>query len=233
MDEHYGSIGVIFLAGGSGLRFKSEIPKQFIKLKNKPIALHSFEIFLTHPEVQEIVIVTPPEYQSIFVQSLRSHNIPYHFAIPGDRRQDSLENGLKKLSKCCSWVCTHDGARPFISNKLLNLLFAQRTQCLAATLGISTTSTIKECDSERRICKTLSRDNLWEIQTPQLIERNTLEKGFQIASQRNLTVTDDVALAELLNAPSKVILSSPWNLKITTKEDFSMAEKILEMGFSA
>jgi 2-C-methyl-D-erythritol 4-phosphate cytidylyltransferase len=223
------SIGVVFLAGGQGTRFGGEIPKQFVFLKDKPIALYSLEVFLRHFLVKEVVVVTRKEYEHLFLPTLKGSHCQYQFAQPGPRRQDSVFNGFKKLSPHHGWICTHDAARPFISTKALDSLFSVREECLAGTLGTPVTSTIKECVSQGWIARTLPRETLWEIQTPQLIERSIMQAGFDCACKKNITITDDVALAELVGKPAKVVQNSPINIKITTKEDLALAEKIIDL----
>ncbi|MEZ5315111.1 MAG: 2-C-methyl-D-erythritol 4-phosphate cytidylyltransferase [Chlamydiales bacterium] len=201
----------IILAGGQGQRMNAPLPKQYLLLKKKPIACHSLEIFLNHPEMHQIIVVCAPEYRTLFSE--------YHveFADPGERRQDSLFNGLK-LAKY-NWICTHDAARPYLTHKLIDRLIQEGKNHSAVTLGIPIKNTIKECDSTGFVLRTLNRESIWEIQTPQLVKKHILIKGFAFADRHNITVSDDVSLAELIDHPVKLVLGSQKNIKITTPED--------------
>lgn len=218
------NITVILLAGGFGSRFGGETPKQFLTLHNKPVIFHSLDIFSTMPEVLEVIIVADKKYHGMF------KNYPnISFAEPGQRRQDSLYNGLQKVSKSSSWICVHDAARPLITKSLVEELFLEGKKVGAATLGIPSKATIKEALKQKIISKTLNRDTLWEIQTPQFMSKDLLIEGFKIANEKNITVTDDVSLVELLSHPVKIVDGSSKNIKITVKEDFVVAEALYKI----
>lgn len=215
------SVSVVLLAGGTGSRMQMTTPKQFLPLRNKPILSHSLEVFLHHPDVCEVIVVANEVYRSLF----SAYN-PLH-AEPGERRQDSLYNGLQKVSKKAKWVCVHDAARPFITHALLDTLFAEGKKVGAATLGVPIKWTIKEATTEGAILKTLNREHIYEIQTPQFLEKTLLEKGFAHANQHAITVTDDVSFAELLGHPVQLVQGSYRNIKITTPDDLYLAECII------
>jgi 2-C-methyl-D-erythritol 4-phosphate cytidylyltransferase len=215
-------ITLILVAGGSGSRIGSLIPKQFLPLAGKPIALHSFDLFCEMEEIDEIVVVCAPEFRSLF--SCKSK--PLFFADPGRRRQDSIFSGFWKTSKQASIVCTHDAARPFIEKKAVLSLLEETLKTGAATLGSPVVCTIKECSPNRCVAKTLDRSKLWEIQTPQAIRREIFAKGISLVQDKNLEITDDTALAELLQAEVAVVPSSPRNFKITHPQDLLVAEAI-------
>lgn len=208
------NLSIILLAGGSGSRMGSEIPKQYLTLNHKPIFEYSLDAF---QGFGEIIVVADEKYHSLFSQ--------VKLALPGKRRQDSVFNGLKYASH--EWVMVHDMARPFITKTLIQKLWDEGQETGAATLANPVSYTVKEADKEGIVKKTLDRSSLWEIQTPQLIKKEILEKGFEKALKDHIDVTDDVALAELIHHPVKLIKSSPINFKITTQEDLKLAEALL------
>lgn len=215
-------IGSILLAGGTGSRMgKGNVPKQFLPLNGSPVALHSFRLFEACDHIQEMVVVALPRYHSLFTTA-KSHR----FASPGERRQDSVFNGLQEMSSNIEWVLIHDAARPFLTPSLIDTLCLQAEEVEAACLAVPLKFTVKEACRRGFVKKTLDRSALWEIQTPQIIKRTVLEKGFKIAQSQNLTVTDDVSLAELVGVQVKLIPSCSSNIKITTPEDFPLAELI-------
>lgn len=220
------NVSVILLAGGIGSRMQSQVPKQFLMLKNKPIALYSFELFLSLPEVSELVVVCAPQFRHLFTsnQSL----IPISFALPGERRQDSVYNGLQAMTLSSSLTCIHDSARPFITEKLIRRVIDAAWDHDAAAPGMPVRFTVKECDGKQVVVSTPDRNNIWEIQTPQVIRTEILKKGFAHALENGLTVTDDVSLVEHLKLPVKLVEGSYNNCKITVPEDLALSEFLLK-----
>lgn len=216
----------ILLSGGKGERFNSPIPKQYHLLDGKPLALYSLETFSSMSIFQEIIVVCEKKYQSFFYKK----DLKISFAQPGKRRQDSLHSGLLSLKKPCDFLIIHDIARPFITKSLINKLLKEGLQTGAATLGNKLSSTIKKTSKKNLVEKTLNRDLLWEIQTPQLIKKTFLEEGFQKIIKNNVTVTDDVSIIEYINYPVKIIENPQPNLKVTTQKDLHYASFLLLKG---
>lgn len=219
-------ISLILLAGGKGLRMGTALPKQFLTLHKKPIAHYSLEAFLSYPEIQEVVVVCDPAYRHFF------SSYPVKFALPGERRQDSVYHGFQMTSEHSHWLCIHDAARPFVEHKMIERLIGEGKKVGAATVGMPIKYTVKLAKEPLLVDYTLNREQVWEIQTPQFLRRDILHQGFQIAHERQLTVTDDVAFAELLAHPVKLVEGSHSNLKITTREDLIVAEQLLTQHFN-
>ncbi len=217
------SVSLILLAGGKGSRLSSPVPKQFLPLQGKEIARHSFDLFAQIPSIQEMIVVTPSEYQAVFSQACEKK---VSFALPGIRRQDSVFQGLCQVSSESNFVCIHDSARPFVSREEVERLIAEGMKAGAAALGCPAKNTVKQTDSQGYVLQTLNRETLWEIHTPQILRKDILIQGFEIARSLNITVTDDVSLAELAGHRVKLVQGSYANFKITTVEDFLMAEKL-------
>jgi 2-C-methyl-D-erythritol 4-phosphate cytidylyltransferase len=213
------SISLILLAGGSGTRMREATPKQFLPLCGKPIVHYSLDIFLKIPEIKEIIVVAAPPFRSLFSG--------VKFADPGDRRQDSVFNGLQQVNPTHEWVMTHDAARPLFTLEMVQELICVGKETGAATLAVPLKPTIKERDVQGYIEKTLNRAKLVEIQTPQFLARETFMKGFRKIASENIEVTDDTSIAELLQLPVKVVMGCYSNIKITTPEDLWIAESFL------
>lgn len=214
-------ISAILLAGGRGERMRSSTPKQFLPLGGRPLVLQSLEILLNVSKIKEVIVVCPPQFQTIF------KNYSVQFAFPGDERQQSVYNGLQKIHPSSDWVCIHDGVRPFITPNLIHTLIDEGTSVGAAGLGMPTKHTIKQAGDDWHVEKTLDRSKLWEIQTPQLLKKKILESGFDYAFSKGISVTDDISLAELIGHPVKLVLGSYENIKITTPEDLKFAEWLI------
>jgi 2-C-methyl-D-erythritol 4-phosphate cytidylyltransferase len=219
-------VSVILLAGGKGTRMKTDIPKQFLQLREKPLARYSFDLFLTLNEVAEIIVVCDSAYHEVFFTE--DTPIKIHFAEPGTHRQDSVYNGLQKVHAQSNLVCVHDSARPFVDAEMTRRALLAARKHGAATIGMPVKFTVKECDKNRMVTKTPPRDFVWEIQTPQVIQSALFKKGFQYIRENHIAVTDDASVVESIGLPVKLVEGSYRNLKITTYEDFLLAENIVK-----
>lgn len=207
-------VSLVFLAGGVGGRMGTPIPKQFLAIENKLIALFSYELFSQIPEITQIVVVCEPEYQKLFPKG--------PFAKPGKRRQDSVYSGLLKTDQ--EIVLTHDSARPFVEAQYIPPLLQAIRRTGAAGLATPVMNTIKQCNSSHIVEKTLDRAHLWEMQTPQGMRRDLFFKAFNELKGRE--VTDEMALVEAMGLPCEVVPSSSRNFKITTPFDFAVAKTL-------
>ena len=175
------------------------------------------------PEISEYIIVAEQEYEELFP---RKGSIA--FASPGLRRQDSVYNGLQKTASASELILVHDSARPFIEKSAVYSLLEVAKKSPAACLANPVKSTIRKAKANLSAGKALPREELWEMQPPQAVEKSLLIKGFQEARKQHCTVTDDVALAELVGGKPKLVPSSDVNMKITTPFDYLIAKKIYE-----
>ncbi len=214
-------ISLILLAGGKGTRLKGPVPKQFLPLGDKPLALHSFEHLSSFSFIKEVIVVCEESFEAFF--SLQEKDLK--FALPGKRRQDSVLHGLKAVSEKSELVCIHDAARPFVYGIPFKELVQAAIEHGAAALGQKVVNTIKRCCDNQSVIQTLPREELWAIQTPQVIQKELLEQGY--ANLKNQDVTDDVSIIESLGRPVKIVESHPNNFKVTTIEDLERAQQML------
>jgi len=215
-------ISAIILAGGQGSRMKSSCVKQLLPFKGKLVLHHSVELFLFSGLVDEVIVVLAQPY--------RTH-CPYQnisFAEPGARRQDSLAHGFAKISPQSKYILVHDAARPLVKLSDIKNLITEGKKAGAATLAVPSKSTLKERDALGHVVKTLPRAHIWEVQTPQFLERSIAERGLTRASAENIAVTDDVSLAELVGHKVKLVEGSYSNIKLTTAEDLPLLEALYE-----
>jgi 2-C-methyl-D-erythritol 4-phosphate cytidylyltransferase len=198
---------------------RASIPKQFLSLCGKPVALYSFDLLRSLEIIDELIVVCEAKYYPLFPGA--------RFAPPGARRQDSVKNGLQALSARTDLVCIHDSARPFVTRESCLNLIAAGLAVGAAALAVPVVNTIKEADSLGYVKRTLDRATLWELHTPQIALLHLLQRGFSLADAQGLTVTDDAALVELTGHPVKLVQDAHSNCKLTVPEDWEAAERLL------
>lgn len=217
------TLSVILLAGGKGARMGGPTPKQYLLLNGKPLVQYSFDLFLSMPELSEIIVVCQPQFCSFFEKSPVK---PVHFALPGEERQDSVANGFAQTSASSKHILIHDAARPLIQEKDVKKLLHEGIPVGAATLGVPMHCTVKQVDLNGLVKQTLDRSSLINIQTPQLLKREVLQAGLEKAQAEGCILTDDVSLAELIGHPVKVVMGCNDNIKITTPEDFEIVKQL-------
>lgn len=222
-------ISAILLAGGSGTRMRAQPgldPKQFLGIQGKPLALYSFDILCAYPFL-EIIIVCEPEYFHLF-------QAPPHISLkradPGNRRQDSVFNGLKCTQETAELVCIHDCARPLLTYADLVRVIAAAEKTGAAVLGSPVKNTIKECDEKTHVTRTLDRTRLWEIYTPQVARVSLLKEGYTIVDAGRYSVTDDMSLIELTGHPVELVAGSSLNIKVTFPEDLLLVDALIALS---
>jgi 2-C-methyl-D-erythritol 4-phosphate cytidylyltransferase len=233
-DDDLSDVGIVLLAGGTGSRMKSSMPKQFLPLAGKPILHHSIDLFLQQIPFDHVVLVIDPLYQPEYQPMINKYKGRLSFANPGKERQGSVENGLNQLIQVsadqqnCKFVAIHDSARPLVTiPEVMNVIRDARTTG-AAVLGVPCKATIKEsADGGQFVLRTIPRERLYEVHTPQVIRIDLLQSGFEQVAKNNWQVTDDVSIVEQMEQPVKLTRGEYTNLKITTPEDMEVAEAIL------
>jgi 2-C-methyl-D-erythritol 4-phosphate cytidylyltransferase len=219
---------LVFLSGGKGTRFPSKLPKQYLMLKGSPLFSYSLQTLIDSVDFEEIIIVCDPSYREQFDSWMFDRNLSFSFAKPGDRRQDSVKSGVAALQSSCSHVMVHDAARPFVNSKNIKNLFKVGLKVDAAALSVPVSFTVKGVDANENVTSTFNRDYLREVQTPQIVKKSWLEEGISLADKRELTVTDDVAFAEMLGHKVQLVEGSYDNTKVTTQEDFILVKALLD-----
>lgn len=234
--------GFVVLAGGKGSRMKSSMPKQFLELIGIPILHHSLDLFLNRLPTflkengrappRHVILVIDPSYQPEYQPIVDHFAGQLAFANPGIERQGSVENGLMKLIEVsggsCNYVAIHDSARPLVTIDEICNVVEDAKNFGAAVLGVPCKATIKETTDGSTVLRTIPRNRLWEVHTPQVIKIETLIRGFKKVATENLEVTDDVSIVEALGETVKLTLGEYTNLKITTPEDMDVAQAILQ-----
>lgn len=221
---------VLIPAGGSGKRFGSQIPKQFLKINEKEIIVYALEVFQYSDEINSIVIASHQEWID-YLFNLKDKYLlsKVKEIIPGGvERQDSVRNALEtETARQSDIILVHDAVRPFVSSSLIKQLLKAAIESDAAVPAVVPKNTIKSSEANYTL-NTLDRNTLREIHTPQVFKRKILENAFINAYQINYFGTDSSSLLELMGIKSKIVESYYENIKITTPFDIELAKLILE-----
>ncbi len=220
---------VILPAAGKSRRFKDpHYRKPFAPLAGRAVWLHSAERFINRNDVVQLLLVIAPEDRDDFFFKFGSNVAILGIDVidGGPQRADSVIAALERVKPEADFVCIHDAARPCLADEWIDRVFEEAQKTGAAILAVPVAGTLKRVGENHRIAETVSREGLWEAQTPQVFRRELIEQAY--ARRGGLNATDDAQLVERLGKPVAVVPGSPVNLKITTKEDQRLAEQALK-----
>lgn len=218
---------VILPAAGSGKRMAAGCNKLFLELCQKPILIHTLEVFQQDVDCKGIWLAVKPEERQYIETLLETHHITKVKALPdgGSERQYSVHNCVKKVEEG-KIVLVHDAARPFITIPIIHKLVQAAHTKGAAIAGVRAKDTMKRV-KDGVIEETVDRSSLWMIQTPQAFDFEVLKRAEQQADKDHFLGTDEAMLVERLGQSVYMVESSYENVKITTKEDLVFGEAIL------
>lgn len=227
MSRSYKIVAIV-PAAGLGSRMNSRLAKPMLEIGGKPIIALTLEKLQAHPLVDRIILVFNRNYLARARSSLKKYRFTKltDIVAGGATRQASVRNGLMRLGPEDRYVLIHDGVRPFIDEGCISRVIRQARACGAAVAGVPLKPTIKRLNSKSEVEETPHRDCLWEIQTPQVFKRETIESAYRDTGIAN--ATDDASLVEAAGKKVKVVLGSYFNIKITTPEDLVFAEAIVK-----
>ena len=222
-------ISAIILAGGKGKRMGSAISKQFIDIKGKPIIYYTLKKFSENKKIDNIIVVLPEDEVKYFKENiLKKYELRINkIVIGGKERQDSVYNALKSLKNSSTdIVLIHDGARPFISERIINegIKFAEIYG--AAAPGVMPKDTIKVKNEKNFSVDTPNRANLVSIQTPQVFKFDEILECHEKIRYNGEKVTDDTMVVEKYGYSVYLYDGEYTNIKVTTPEDLILAERL-------
>lgn len=204
-------------------------PKQYLELGGRSILAVTIEKFQNARLVDEIILVTDSESVNFVRDKILSANsFPKvrKVVAGGEKRQDSVAEGLKNLADDAEIVCVHDGVRPFVSEETINRSIEAAKLHGACIVAIPMKDTIKLVDEEGMIVETVPRAGLWRAQTPQTFRCEILKKAMDSARAENFYGTDEAMLVERLKIPVYILSGDERNIKITTPDDLKIAETL-------
>ena len=218
-----GRLGVILVAAGRGARFGRD--KLWEPLGGRPVLAHALAALAAPPVARLALVVASErlrEARALTDELAQAGSLPAVVVPGGARRQDSVRNGLSALGPC-EWVAVHDAARPFVTQALLQRTLAAAQATGAAVAAVPLTDTVKRVQAGI-VVETLTRAELWAVQTPQVFRTSLLARAHREATDE---VTDDATLVERGGGQIGVAEGAYDNIKITTPEDLALAGWIL------
>ena len=214
-------VGAVIVAAGSSQRMGG-VDKVFALLGEKPVLGRVVAVFQGCNSIDQIVVVLNEQNLEKGKQLVAEQGWSKVTDVcPGGQwRQDSVVAGLSRLSHC-DWVVIHDGARPLLTEDLIQEGLAAARETGAAVAAVPVTDTIKVAEGDRIVRQTPPRQNLWAVQTPQVFRINIITEAYQKATGE---VTDDASLVEQSGYRVKLYPGSYQNIKVTTPDDLALAE---------
>ncbi len=218
-------VSAVVLAGGRGKRMGYIQSKQYIDLNGAPILYYTLKQFIENDLIDKIILVVPEDEKDYCKREvLNKYGLKIDNLVSGgNERQESVYNALEKLENS-DIVLIHDGARPFVSQKIINDAIEYAKLYKATAPGIMPKDTIKIKDSNNFSIDTLVRSDLVAIQTPQAFDFKLIYECHKEIRQRGIVVTDDTSVVELLGHKVYIYEGDYKNIKITTPEDLILAE---------
>ncbi|MCA9173049.1 MAG: 2-C-methyl-D-erythritol 4-phosphate cytidylyltransferase [Planctomycetales bacterium] len=225
---------VILPAAGKSTRFGDRNQKKvFATLAGKPVWRHTVERFTCRGDVAQILLVIAPEDESELRRQFGedASTLGIEIVLGGEERVDSVRNALQHVREEIEFVAVHDAARPCVSDESIDRVFAAASETGAAILATPIRGTVKRSAAlggaeggSNVVESTVPRAGLWEAQTPQVFRRAMLSDAYALADR---TMTDDAQVVEAAGGQVTIVEGSPFNLKITTRDDLTIAGAVL------
>ena len=217
-------------AAGSGSRFSKTELKQYQYIQDRTVLEHTIRRISQLPLNGYVLAIGA---QDTFAQTLAFQDIDKaHFCTGGAERVHSVLNALNHLLNFADendWVLVHDAARPCVTVDCLNALVAKAIESNdSAILAIPVRDTLKQVKTGDHIDKTVSRDSLWQAQTPQIAQIGKLKKAIEQALENNVTITDEASALEYMGETVRIVMGRSDNIKITYPDDLELARLILQ-----
>ena len=216
-------VSAIIPAGGRGLRFGAQVPKQLLALAGRPILARSVEAIATSPDITDVVVALRADFATTPPSYLKTVTKPITVVAGGERRRDSVANAFAVIADRADVVLIHDAARPLVSHDVIRRTIEAAASTGAAIAAMRASDTVKQVDEERHVSATLPRERIYLAQTPQAFRVDVLRDALRLGGD----ATDEAALAERAGHRVAVVDGDVRNMKITTPDDLAVAERLL------
>lgn len=215
---------------GQGKRMGGPVSKPYLEVNGRPLLAYTLEKFEKHPLVDEVVLIV---HQDAVCYCQKEVVDKYGFSKVkeitggGRERQDSVAAGLSLLKEDVKWVIVHDGVRPLITEEIITKAIETAFELGSAVVAVPVKDTIKVSNPDFTVKETPERCFLWQVQTPQVFDRDVLVRAYEEATRNGWQGTDDSSLVERLGVKVHLVEGEYSNLKITTPEDLRYFKEML------
>lgn len=223
-------VTAIITAAGKGSRMKASLPKQFLELHGRSVLERAVEPFQNSCYVDDILVVSDKDFEELCKNICCKFSKVKEVVTGGNERQDSVNNGLKHVHE--GYVLIHDGARPYVTEEVINNVIFDTEKFGAAVPCVPVKETVRQLQGKNFAevksadSKTLDRNSLYTVQTPQGFETTLIKEAFKKAYEEGFYGTDDASLAERMGVQVAISEGSYANIKITTKEDLPVEMRV-------
>lgn len=216
------SVTAIITAAGKGSRMGTSLPKQFLSMGGKTILARAIEPFEEAEFVDRILVVTNRDFVALCEKICEDYSKVERVLVGGKERQDSVKNALDIIED--GYALIHDGARPYVSEDIIKAVLTDAAETGASVAAVPVKDTIRQAEDAGS--KTLPRETLYSVQTPQGFEVGLIKEAFAKAYAEGFYGTDDAGLVDRMGHPVAISQGSYGNIKITTKEDLPVEMRI-------
>lgn len=219
-------VAVVIPAAGQGTRMGGT-RKQYRTLGDRPLLVQVLLVFERHPSVGHVVVVAPEDQVQDVSDRLQASGTDTLTAVVrgGSSRQVSVRHGLQAVPDPADIVLVHDAVRPFVSGEEVHEVIEAVWHTGAAALAVPVADTLRQ-GRDHEFGDTVDRTDLYQMQTPQGFRRDWLEEAHRRAASDDVAATDDVELVQRQDRPVQIVEGSRRNFKITTPEDWELAQKL-------
>ena len=234
MEKSTTAYTAIVLAAGKGTRMNSKIQKQFLEVEGKPVIYYSLKCFQESPLIRDIILVTGEESLSYCKEEIVKRfgfSKVKKVTAGGKERYDSVYAGLCACDNT-DYVLIHDGARPFVTEEILERTCFAVKETGACVVGMPAKDTIKISGRNKMVESTPAREKVWLVQTPQAFRYSLIKESYESIRCKDMSgITDDAMIVEQESGVKVALVHGSYeNLKITTPEDLIIAEAFLRCG---
>jgi 2-C-methyl-D-erythritol 4-phosphate cytidylyltransferase len=224
----YSDLGVIIVAGGSSSRFGGK-NKLLEKINGIPLFIYSIKCFVKKCNEKNIILVCSKDYIEIY-KAISKEFLPDNsisFTLGGKTRSESVINGLKCLKNKLNFVAIHDAARPLVNEEIIKKCYESCKKSGSGVAAKKITDTVKLTDNKNKVLKTVNRENLWAIETPQIFNLQELSLAYKKITDKNIFVTDDAGAMEIFGTDVSLVENPAPNIKVTYSTDLNYLKYLL------
>ena len=219
---------VVVVAAGSSERMGGD--KMLMTLGAKPVIIRTLMAFQKSPMVDDIVVVTKMEKITAIADMIKLYDITKVTQVisGGATRVESSLAGVSAVRRGAKLIAIHDGARPLVSQELIERVVKEANEHISAVPVLQSTDTLKRVDSRGVIVEGIDRASVFRVQTPQVFDADIIKGALTKAVEKRLPITDDCSAVDMMGFSTYTVEGDAGNIKLTLPEDMVLAEAILK-----